>query len=83
MVTMFVIDKIYKLEGQKYSHLVHIDAYRLEGPQELPAIGWHDLLKDSKNLVVVEWADRIEVALPKNARRLSFRSVDETTREII
>lgn len=78
----FVIEKIYKLDGQRFSHLVHIDAYRLEGEQELGAIGWNELIQNVGNLICVEWADRIHGALPADARTLHFTFIDEATREI-
>src|ERR1700733_3565857 len=31
----FVIEKIYKLEHERFEHLIHIDAYRLEKSSEL------------------------------------------------
>lgn len=45
--------------------LVHVDAYRLGGAEELPALGW-DRLTDGSNIVVIEWASRIEAALPRD-----------------
>ena len=41
--------------------LVHIDAYRLAGPEELGACGWDDVRPDA--ITVVEWADRVRAAL--------------------
>jgi len=38
--------------------LVHIDAYRLRGPEDLPLLGW-DRLLDGSSIVIIEWADRI------------------------
>jgi tRNA threonylcarbamoyladenosine biosynthesis protein TsaE len=48
--------------------LVHVDAYRLRGGEELAPLGW-DRLLDGSNIVVVEWAERIERELPKPASR--------------
>ena len=48
--------------------LVHVDAYRLSGPDELESIGW-DRLLDQARVVVVEWAGRIESALAKESSR--------------
>lgn len=78
----FVLEKVYRLTGQKFTHLVHIDAYRLEGPEELPGIGWDEVLKGAGNLVCVEWAERVEDAMPSGTRRLRFQFVDDVTREI-
>jgi tRNA threonylcarbamoyladenosine biosynthesis protein TsaE len=78
----FVIEKIYKLAGQKFRHLIHIDAYRLRGGEELKGIGWDEIVRDPGNVIMIEWADRVEDILPKNIIKISFRYVDENRREI-
>ena len=44
--------------------LVHIDAYRLRSAEDLDAIGW-DRLLEGGSVLVVEWAERIAEALPR------------------
>jgi tRNA threonylcarbamoyl adenosine modification protein YjeE len=44
--------------------LVHVDAFRLTGPQDLEGIGWDELLDLNDSVVAVEWPSRIEAALP-------------------
>ncbi len=68
----FVIQKIYELEGQKFSHLVHIDAYRLNGAHELEALGWKELLADSGNLILLEWPEHVAALIPEDAVRIRF-----------
>ena len=68
----FVLEKIYALEGQKFSHLVHIDAYRLKGAHELEHLGWKELLADRGNLIVLEWPERVAEAIPEDATRIRF-----------
>jgi tRNA threonylcarbamoyladenosine biosynthesis protein TsaE len=68
----FVIEKVYKLEDQKFERLIHIDAYRLKGAQELGALGWRGLLGDSGALIVLEWPERVEDAIPEDAIRIRF-----------
>ncbi len=65
-----------------FNTLIHIDAYRLEGEDDMKTLGWGELLKDPKNLIVIEWPERIESAVSKDAIRLTFEHVDETTRRI-
>jgi len=61
----FVLAKEYKLKDQKYEKLIHIDAYRLEEGEDLSTIGFEELMKDSNNLVVLEWPERVEKSLPE------------------
>lgn len=42
--------------------LVHIDAYRLDNPHQLEALGF-DELTTPPNVTVIEWADRIQSLL--------------------
>lgn len=44
--------------------LYHIDAYRLDGADDLESIGWEECLGDAHGVVLVEWASRIKTALP-------------------
>lgn len=78
----FVIEKIYKLEGQAFEHLVHIDAYRLASGKELSHLGWEELLANPKNLIVVEWPELVADVMPEYARKLTFAFIDESTRSI-
>jgi tRNA threonylcarbamoyladenosine biosynthesis protein TsaE len=61
----FVLEKIYALpEGGNFKHLVHIDAYRLDSDNELGALGFKEVMRDSNNLVVLEWPERVAGGLP-------------------
>lgn len=69
----FVLMKIYALKRQKHiTHLVHIDAYRIETPAELLHLGFHELLRDSDAVIVIEWAERIKKILPKDTIWVTF-----------
>ena len=43
--------------------LYHVDAYRLHGPADFEALGATEILT-SGAVTVIEWADRVEGALP-------------------
>ncbi len=74
----FVIQKIYDLpaqaglEGQKFSHLIHIDAYRLKSAHELEMLGWKELCAESGNLILVEWPEHVAALIPHDAIRIRF-----------
>jgi len=83
----FVLERIYKIPPKSplagtFKHLIHIDAYRLEGGSELAHLGWNDIAKDPENLIFVEWPERVEDVLPEDMRTIRFTFIDETTREI-
>lgn len=79
----FVIQKKYPLSEQKFKNLVHIDAYRLEDSHELEVLRWKHTISDSKNLVLIEWPERVGEIMPKDAVEIYFEYVDENTREIV
>ena len=45
-------------------HVYHLDAYRLNGADELLAIGSDDIL-GGEGVSIVEWADRVAEAIPE------------------
>lgn len=69
----FVIEKIYLLPaGSRFKRLVHVDAYRLERGAELSPLGLSAALQDAGNLVMLEWPERVQEALPEPSVRLSL-----------
>jgi len=79
----FVIEKIYQTnESSGFKNFIHIDAYRIQSTEEIVLLGWDNLVSRPENIIVVEWADRIESVLPKDTIRIYFSHVNETTRKI-
>tara|TARA_B100000745_G_C19847778_1_gene281386 strand:- start:27 stop:461 length:435 start_codon:yes stop_codon:yes gene_type:complete len=66
----FVLAKHYTLDNQSFEQLVHIDAYRLEKGEDLGPIEFDQLLKSPKNLVVLEWPECVEEAVPEWAHNV-------------
>ncbi len=58
--------------------LVHVDAYRVAGPELMDA-GLAEYLADPHALVVVEWADRVAKELPASTRWLHIQPGDKPT----
>lgn len=78
----FVLMRHYPLKIKNFATLTHVDCYRLDNPQELASLGWHDLIADPAHLMLVEWADRIKNILPPHFITLSFHHVNEFARAI-
>jgi tRNA threonylcarbamoyladenosine biosynthesis protein TsaE len=76
----YVLMKSYPLElsdagantNKKFTKLVHIDAYRLERPEEFDVLRPQEFLSDPHALVVVEWPEKLEGRLPKPDMTLAF-----------
>jgi len=79
----FVIEKIYKIKNKGgFTHLVHIDAYRLNEPEELISLGWKEIIENPKNIILIEWADKVKKILPKSYIRIDLKHLDGEKREI-
>tara|TARA_B100001540_G_C15776019_1_gene628691 strand:- start:951 stop:1385 length:435 start_codon:yes stop_codon:yes gene_type:complete len=79
----FVIQKSYTIPNHPFFNtLIHIDAYRLESADELFHLGFKELLSDNKNLICVEWPEKVPEAIPQDATTLLFSFINDTTREI-
>lgn len=73
----FVIMKIYEINTPApWKKLVHIDAYRLEKPEEMEALRFEDVVKDKDNLVMVEWPEQVQLEKIKEDERIHFEMTD-------
>lgn len=79
----YVIEKIYRLlPGSAWQRFVHIDAYRLEGDHDLAVLGWDEIAADPKNIIFLEWAEKVEVLLPSDTVKIFLSHTAEGAREI-
>ncbi|MEI6238003.1 MAG: tRNA (adenosine(37)-N6)-threonylcarbamoyltransferase complex ATPase subunit type 1 TsaE [bacterium] len=83
----FVLEKRYEIpefEGKRrFKRLIHIDAYRLSHGKEILPLRFEETCADPENLVLIEWPEKVESAIPKGARIIKFEHIDEGTRKII
>ncbi len=83
----FVIEKVYELSRetrsrllagrQGFARLIHIDAYRLEKPEELEHLGWKDIISKPENLIFLEWPERVPSVIPKSTYRVVLKGEGE------
>lgn len=78
----FVIEKIYKTKNESFKTFVHIDAYRLESGKEMDTLRFQEVLNTPNTLVFIEWPEKIQEALPGDTIKISFKFIDENTREV-
>ncbi len=83
----FILEKVYIIPrggilGEKFTKLIHIDAYRLEGGKEMRALDWGALLLDEHNLIFIEWPEQVKDAIPEDIISLSFEYAGEGIRQI-
>jgi len=83
----FILMRQYKIKifnNLKIRKLYHLDLYRLEGKveSEVRSLGIEDIWKNPKNIVVVEWADKLTGFFPKNTIWITFENIGENKRKI-
>ena len=87
----FIILKKFEIRNQlsgesqvtaKFETFYHIDCYRIKKPKEILDLGFKEIANNYRNIVAVEWADRISKIMPKNSITLLFQFIDRKTREI-
>lgn len=78
----FVIMKIFKLEKTKdFKNLIHIDAYRIEKEEEMLNLGWNEIIANPKNIVCVEWPERISGIMPEHIM-INFEHLIQNERKV-
>jgi len=78
----FVLMKKYKIPNTK-KQFYHVDCYRIKKAQDLSALNLKKLFLNPQNIIVIEWAERIEKILPKNTIIFEFKLINEKQRKII
>ena len=58
--------KLSQLSNSKFVNFVHIDAYRADAKDFLK-LGFRKIAADPKNIILIEWAERLKKILPKSA----------------
>lgn len=82
MSPTFVLLRSYETTHPVIKHLHHLDAYRLETREDFESLGFEDLLSP-EDLIVIEWAEKVEEWLPKGRRvHIKFDILGETARKI-
>ena len=77
----FVILKRFVV-NKRFKNFYHIDCYRLKNEKDILELGLKEIISDPKNIVAVEWSERIKKVLPKNSILIKFKFIDENKREI-
>lgn len=74
----FALVNEYETANRK---VYHFDMYRIRGVDDLYDIGFFDYL-DEKNILIIEWSERIEEALPQKTIFIELEQIEETSRKI-
>lgn len=65
-----------------FADIYHFDCYRLEKAKDILDLGFEDIVRNPKNIILIEWPEKIKSVLPKNKIFLKFLFIDNGKREI-
>ncbi len=79
-----IISPTFILMRKYGNNFYHLDLYRLEGDveREVKNLGTEEIWEDGKNVVVIEWAEKIKDMLPKDTKWIVFENLGEDKRRI-
>jgi len=80
----FVIQKEYQVSEHPWiKKMIHIDAYRLEGKEDLEYLGWNEIIQNPENLIIIEWPEMVDgIRFPENKRDINISINDDHTRNV-
>jgi len=70
------------MKNNDFCQFYHIDCYRIENEKDILEIGFNEIISNPRNVVAIEWPERIKNVLPKNTLWLDFEFIDKNKREI-
>ena len=73
-VTSPTFKLISEYQGKKYK-LNHIDAYRMNGPEDFLNIGGEEYLTSKNSITIIEWGDLLNDILPSKTIRVNFKRI--------
>ena len=80
----FIIVRNYRIKNyeSRIMNFYHIDLYRVESGRDLEGLGIEEILNDSQNVVVIEWAEKLESLIPKKRTDIKFYYEKNDTRRV-
>jgi len=81
-ISNFQFPNKLQISNSKFQNFYHFDCYRVRKSKEILDLGFKEIISNPKNIVIVEWADKIQKIMPKNTLWLNFEFINESTRKI-
>ncbi len=67
---------------QYLPHFYHLDLYRIESLNDAKSLGIEEILSEPKNIVVIEWPEKIREILPEKRTEIFFKYLEENRRSV-
>lgn len=80
----FIIVRSYKLNNKKVKaeYFYHVDLYRIDSENDILGMELDEIINDKKNIVAIEWPEKIGRLLPKNRIEINFKYLKDNEREV-
>ena len=72
-----------RLSVLRYGYFYHIDCYRLKNEKDLEVLGFKEIMLNPKNIIAIEWPERISKILPKDMISINFKHGAGNQRRLI
>ncbi|OGE36446.1 tRNA (adenosine(37)-N6)-threonylcarbamoyltransferase complex ATPase subunit type 1 TsaE [Candidatus Daviesbacteria bacterium RIFCSPHIGHO2_12_FULL_43_11] len=79
----FVIMRQHEIPKNPEGKLYHIDLYRLDKITEIDSLGLSEIFSNPKNIIFIEWSEKMETLLPKQTIKIHLEITSEETRQIL
>ena len=83
MSPTFILFRRHLLRGESYNNFYHFDLYRIKKTTDMKELGFKEILADPKNIVLVEWPEKVKKVLPKDTIWVQFEYGQKGTERII
>lgn len=78
----FIIMNKFLLKNTEFKFFYHFDCFRIEDPEEVMKLGFSEIAEDPRNIVAIEWPEKIEKFLPRERIEMIFKIIAEEKRKI-
>lgn len=69
----FLIARRFPVKKFNFENFFHVDCYRINKPDEIKNIGLKEALKERKNIVAIEWPEKIKNLLSKESIKINIK----------
>ena len=84
----FIICRKFKIPNRgsradlKFQYFYHIDCYRIKKPKDMISVGLEKIISEPKNIIALEWAEKIKKILPCGNIWVNFEFINKGARRI-
>lgn len=78
----FILMRRFRTKNLRFKNFYHLDCYRIKNKEEIFKLQLKKIMKEKKNIVAIEWAEKIKKVIPPNAIWIKFKILGRGKRKI-